>query len=111
MSHCCDHQHPNPATAAPSGDSNPHPAGARLSRFRIEQMDCPTEQGLIETRLGKLAGVSGLEFNLLSRVLGVWHALPDEQAIIAAINELGFSAQPLAAEQPPASAATVNPPV
>ena len=106
MSHCCDHQHPNPATAAPSGASNPHPAGARLSRFRIEQMDCPTEQGLIETRLGKLAGVSGLEFNLLSRVLGVWHSLPDEQAIIAAINELGFSAQPLAAEQPPASAAT-----
>ena len=106
MSHCCDHQHPNPATAAPSGDSNPHPAGARLSRFRIEQMDCPTEQGLIETRLGKLAGVSGLEFNLLSRVLGVWHALPDEQTIIAAINELGFSAQPVAAEQPPASATT-----
>jgi Cd2+/Zn2+-exporting ATPase len=106
MSHCCDHQHPNPVTPAPSGDSNPHPAGARLSRFRIEQMDCPTEQGLIETRLGKMAGVSALEFNLLSRVLGVWHALPDEQAIIAAINELGFSAQPLAAEQPPASAAT-----
>ena len=106
MSHCCDHQHPNPATAAPSGDSNPRPAGARLSRFRIEQMDCPTEQGLIETRLGKLAGVSALEFNLLSRVLGVWHALPDEQTIIAAINELGFSAQPVAAEQPPASAAT-----
>ena len=94
MSHCCDHQHPNPATAAPNGDSNPHPAGARLSRFRIEQMDCPTEQGLIETRLGKLAGVHELEFNLLNRVLGVWHALPDEQTIIAAINELGFSAQP-----------------
>ena len=54
MSHCCDHQHPNPTTPAPSGDSNPRPAGARLSRFRIEQMDCPTEQGLIETRLGKL---------------------------------------------------------
>jgi len=106
MSHCCDHQHPNPTTPAPSGDSNPHPAGARLSRFRIEQMDCPTEQGLIETRLGKLAGVHELEFNLLSRVLGVWHSLPDEQAIIAAINELGFSAQPLAAAQPPASAAT-----
>ncbi|MBT9530088.1 MAG: heavy metal translocating P-type ATPase [Pseudomonas sp.] len=110
MSHCCDHQHPNPATAAPSGDSNPRPAGARLSRFRIEQMDCPTEQGLIETRLGKLAGVSGLEFNLLSRVLGVWHALPDEQTIIAAINELGFSAQPVAAEQPPTSTTSASKP-
>lgn len=110
MSHCCDHQHPNPATPAPSGDSNPHPAGARLSRFRIEQMDCPTEQGLIETRLGKLAGVSALEFNLLSRVLGVWHALPDEQTIIAAINELGFSAQPVAAEQPPTSTTPASKP-
>ena len=110
MSHCCDHQHPNPATAAPSGASNPHPAGARLSRFRIEQMDCPTEQGLIETRLGKLAGVSGLEFNLLSRVLGVWHALSDEQTIIAAINELGFSAQPLAAELPPATTTPASKP-
>ena len=113
MSHCCDHQHPNPATAAPSNESNasqPRPAGARLSRFRIEQMDCPTEQGLIETRLGKLAGVHELEFNLLNRVLGVWHALPDEQAIIAAINELGFSAQPLAAAQPPASATPASKP-
>ena len=110
MSHCCDHQHPNPTTAAPSSACNPHPAGARLSRFRIEQMDCPTEQGLIETRLGKLAGVSALEFNLLSRVLGVWHALPDEQTIIAAINELGFSAQPVAAEQPPTSTTPASKP-
>ena len=110
MSHCCDHQHPNPTTPASSSDSNPHPAGARLSRFRIEQMDCPTEQGLIETRLGKLAGVSALEFNLLSRVLGVWHALPDEQTIIAAINELGFSAQPVAAEQPPTSTTPASKP-
>ena len=111
MSHCCDHQHPHPATPAPSNESNasrPRPAGARLSRLRIEQMDCPTEQGLIEARLGKLAGVHALEFNLLSRVLGVWHELPDELAIIAAIDELGFSAQPLATDQP--GAAAVAPP-
>ena len=110
MSHCCDHQHPTPATPAPNNDSHaspPRPAGARLSRLRIEQMDCPTEQGLIEARLGKLAGVHALEFNLLSRVLGVWHELPDEQAIIAAIDELGFSAQPLATDQPAAAAVAV----
>ena len=107
MSHCCDHQHHSPVTPAPNNDSNastPRPAGARLSRLRIEQMDCPTEQGLIEARLGKLAGVHELEFNLLNRVLGVWHELPDEQAIIAAINELGFSAQPLDTDQPAAAA-------
>ena len=32
-------------------------AGARLSSFRIEAMDCPTEQTLIQNKLGKLAGV------------------------------------------------------
>ena len=28
--------------------------GARLSSFRIEAMDCPTEQTLIQNKLGKL---------------------------------------------------------
>ena len=34
-------------------------------------MDCPTEQTLIQNKLGKLAGVQRLEFNLINRVLGV----------------------------------------
>jgi Cd2+/Zn2+-exporting ATPase len=45
------------------------PAGSRLSTFRIEAMDCPTEQTLIQNKLGKLAGVQQLEFNLINRVL------------------------------------------
>ena len=105
MSHCCDHQHPNPDSSAPSDASKAPPAGARLSRFRIEQMDCPTEQGLIEARLGKMSGVHTLEFNLLSRVLGVWHELADEQVLRTAISELGFSAQPLDKNEPLASTA------
>ncbi len=105
MSHCCDHQHPNPDSSAPSDASKAPPAGARLSRFRIEQMDCPTEQGLIEARLGKMPGVHTLEFNLLSRVLGVWHELADEQVLRTAISELGFSAQPLDQNEPLASTA------
>ncbi len=105
MSHCCDHQHPNPDSSAPSDASKAPPAGARLSRFRIEQMDCPTEQGLIEARLGKMSGVHTLEFNLLSRVLGVWHELADEQVLRTAISELGFSAQPLDQNEPLASTA------
>ena len=105
MSHCCDHQHPNPDSPTPSHASKTPPAGARLSRFRIEQMDCPTEQGLIEARLGKMSGVHTLEFNLLSRVLGVWHELADEQVLRTAISELGFSAQPLDQNEPLASTA------
>ncbi|MGY4491218.1 heavy metal translocating P-type ATPase [Pseudomonas sp. TE3610] len=70
-------------------------ADARLSRFRIEQMDCPTEQTLIQNRLAKLAGVEALEFNLINRVLGVRHALAGDEAIIEAIAGLGMSAEPL----------------
>ena len=69
--------------------------GARLSSFRIEAMDCPTEQTLIQNKLGKLDGVQRLEFNLINRVLGVTHDLPDDAPIIKAIESLGMQADPL----------------
>ncbi|WLH13033.1 heavy metal translocating P-type ATPase [Pseudomonas hefeiensis] len=68
--------------------------GARLSNFRIEAMDCPTEQTLIQNKLGKLEGVQQLEFNLINRVLGVTHDLPNDTPIIAAIQSLGMQAEP-----------------
>ncbi|MGF6397954.1 Cd2+/Zn2+-exporting ATPase [Pseudomonas frederiksbergensis] len=70
-------------------------AGARLSSFRIEAMDCPTEQTLIQNKLGKLSGVQQLEFNLINRVLGVTHDLPGTAPIIDAIKSLGMHAEPL----------------
>ncbi|WP_295471762.1 heavy metal translocating P-type ATPase [uncultured Pseudomonas sp.] len=80
-------------------------AEARLSQFRIEAMDCPTEQTLIQDKLGKLAGVHKLEFNLIQRRLGVWHVLPDTAAIRDAIGALGMDAQPLDAGATPEPAA------
>ena len=71
------------------------PDGARLSRFRIEAMDCPTEQTLIQNKLGKLAGVQQLEFNLINRVLGVTHDLPNTAPIIEAIKAIGMHAEPI----------------
>ena len=70
-------------------------AGSRLSNFRIEAMDCPTEQTLIQNKLGKLAGVQQLEFNLINRVLGVTHDLPSTDPIVEAIKSLGMQADPL----------------
>ncbi|OXR31608.1 heavy metal translocating P-type ATPase [Pseudomonas umsongensis] len=70
-------------------------ANSRLSSFRIEAMDCPTEQTLIQNKLGKLAGVQQLEFNLINRVLGVTHDLPGTAPIIDAIKSLGMQAEPL----------------
>lgn len=79
-------------------------AGARLSSFRIEAMDCPTEQTLIQNKLGKLAGVQQLEFNLINRVLGVTHDLPSTDPIVEAIKSLGMQADPLesGSDNPPA---------
>ncbi|SFH05504.1 heavy metal translocating P-type ATPase [Pseudomonas sp. NFACC45] len=73
--------------------------GARLSSFRIQAMDCPTEQTLIQNKLGKLEGVHQLEFNLINRVLGVTHDLPNDSPIIDAIQSLGMQAEPLAPGQ------------
>ncbi|QNL85721.1 heavy metal translocating P-type ATPase [Pseudomonas putida] len=71
---------------------------ARLSRFRIQAMDCPTEQTLIQDKLGKLAGIEQLEFNLINRVLGVRHTLSGTAEIERAIDSLGMKAEPLAEE-------------
>ena len=69
-------------------------ADARLSRFRIEAMDCPTEQTLIQNKLGKLDGVEQLEFNLINRILGVRHTHADTRAIEQAVASLGMLAEP-----------------
>ncbi|NMY84022.1 heavy metal translocating P-type ATPase [Pseudomonas sp. WS 5411] len=70
-------------------------ANARLSTFRIEAMDCPTEQTLIQNKLGKMAGVQQLEFNLINRILGVTHDLTSTAPIVEAIKSLGMQADPI----------------
>ncbi|TDR44808.1 Cd2+/Zn2+-exporting ATPase [Pseudomonas brenneri] len=84
-------------------------ANARLSTFRIEAMDCPTEQTLIQNKLGKLAGVQQLEFNLINRILGVTHDLPSTAPIIEAIKSLGMQADPIEEGAPAAEAAAKKP--
>ncbi|HWD32051.1 MAG TPA: heavy metal translocating P-type ATPase [Pseudomonas sp.] len=97
---CCSHD------AAPSlvQLSEAASGNARLSRFRIEAMDCPTEQTLIQNKLGKLAGVEQLEFNLINRILGVRHTHGDTLAIEQAVASLGMQAEPLteSSEEPAA---------
>ncbi|WP_282384514.1 MULTISPECIES: heavy metal translocating P-type ATPase [unclassified Pseudomonas] len=91
---CCSSKAAAPALVQLSETTS---ADARLSSFRIEAMDCPTEQTLIQNKLGKLAGVQQLEFNLINRVLGVTHNLPGTEPITEAIKSLGMHAEPLQA--------------
>ena len=91
---CCSSKAAAPARVQLSEKTS---ADARLSSFRIEAMDCPTEQTLIQNKLGKLVGVQQLEFNLINRVLGVTHNLPGTEPITEAIKSLGMHAEPLQA--------------
>ena len=114
MPACCDEEKKPAAetgnTCCAAASVAPEPAaqgpfGASFNSFRIEQMDCPTEQMLIQDKLGKLENIERLDFNLLNRTLGVWHSLPSTAAIEEAIAALGMHAQPLSAEEPQAAGA------
>lgn len=75
-----------------------------MARYRIEAMDCPTEESLIRGKIGKMEGVEALQFNLMQRVLTVWHTLASPAPLVTAIESLGMRPLPLDTDagQPPA---------
>ena len=75
---------PTPGKAALTGSSTQTP-------IRILQMDCPTEEALLRKKLGSMAGVAGMEFNLMQRVLTVTHDPQIIEPILAAVRSLGFT--------------------
>lgn len=66
--------------------------GAAQVRYRIDNMDCPTEEALIRSRLDGMAGVVGLDFNLMGRILTVHHQLPTLQPVEHALAAIGMQA-------------------
>ncbi|MBA4174038.1 MAG: heavy metal translocating P-type ATPase [Hyphomicrobium sp.] len=64
------------------------------STFIIPAMDCPTEESLVRGRLGRLAGVSELQFDLMGRRLTVFHSLPEDAPIVAALVDIGMAPAP-----------------
>lgn len=67
--------------------------------YRIDNMDCPTEEALIRERLGKLAGIQALDFNLMQRTLRVRHSLPASEPIEDALSSIGMRGQRQGVEQ------------
>nr|WP_311530177.1 heavy metal translocating P-type ATPase [uncultured Ralstonia sp.] len=63
------------------------------ARYRIENMDCPTEEALIRGKLNALPGVVGLDFNLMQRTLTVRHALQSLSPVEEALAAIGMRAQ------------------
>lgn len=75
--------------------------------MRIMQMDCPTEEGLIQKKLGQMPEVIRLEFNLMQRVLTVVYTEGALPKVVQALKELDFEPE-LANEQGKFDAAPVE---
>ncbi|MCQ9615962.1 cation-translocating P-type ATPase [Paenalcaligenes niemegkensis] len=67
--------------------------GQEQSTLRIEQMDCPTEEGLIRKVLGNRAEVYALEFDLMQRKLNVVHSPGFRSQLQGLIAQLGMSSE------------------
>jgi Cd2+/Zn2+-exporting ATPase len=85
--------------------TEPFPIGPGRALYRIENMDCPTEEALIRKKLGPLDGVTGLDFNLMQRTLAVSHRFDSLAPVEAALRNIGMQAQRI--DTPPDRVRTV----
>lgn len=73
------------------------PQGYSAVILNINEMDCPVEEQLIRQKLGKMAEVDSLQFNLLQRQLHVIYK-GELSTILSAIKSVGMTAIPLGEE-------------
>ncbi|WP_025516432.1 heavy metal translocating P-type ATPase [Bordetella trematum] len=119
--HDHDHSHPPAAeggeccgaqgfSAAPlrASDLQAGP-GQTLSRLRIGQMDCPTEETLIRKKLGGMNEVRELDFNLMQRVLTVVHDDGTLEGVMAAVRSLDMTPELIEGDAAPAAAPQAKP--
>ncbi len=64
--------------------------GVGVVTFRVEELDCATEENDLRAVLAPLPGVRSLEFDLVGRRVRVRHDLDSPATIEAAIRELGM---------------------
>ncbi|MFZ6638674.1 heavy metal translocating P-type ATPase [Undibacterium sp. TC4M20W] len=87
---CCDH---GDVKVAPENEKPiAAPAGTSTVVYSIENMDCPTEEGLIRNKLSPMPGIAQLDFNLMQRKLTVSHTLEDQAKIQSVLTSIGMQA-------------------
>jgi Cd2+/Zn2+-exporting ATPase len=89
-----------PDLGAPAPRPAAAPPGTAAVRWRIEQMDCPTEERLIRQKLSGMSGVERLDFNLLQRELTAHHRLDDVSGLETALQQIGMAPRRLQADEP-----------
>lgn len=80
-------------SSVPRSLIEPSPGGPERALYRIDNMDCPTEEALIRNKVGPLDGMTGLDFNLMQRTLAVSHRLDSLAPVEAALHAIGMQAQ------------------
>jgi Cd2+/Zn2+-exporting ATPase len=84
-------------------------AGMALTRLRIGQMDCPVEEALLRKKLGGMAGVRDMRFDLMRRMLSVVHAEGAREEVLAGVRAVGMTPEVLAGEAPAAPPPAAKP--
>ncbi|MES2036899.1 MAG: heavy metal translocating P-type ATPase [Pseudomonadota bacterium] len=87
---CCDHEEVKVAQVNEKPIAAP--AGTSTVVYSIENMDCPTEEGLIRNKLSPMPGITQLDFNLMQRKLTVSHTLKNQEKIQAVLTSIGMQA-------------------
>ncbi len=78
------------STGAAEGARSPD---AQSTVFRIPNMDCRNEEAAIRARLGNVAEVRALSFDLPQRRLTVEHGLETPQPLLDALIGIGMKAE------------------
>jgi Cd2+/Zn2+-exporting ATPase len=78
-------------------------AGTVLTRIRIGQMDCPTEEALLRKKLGGMACVRDMRFDLMRRVLSVVHVEGTQDQVLAGVRAVGMTPEVQAGQAPAAT--------
>lgn len=76
------------------------PDGYTLSQWRVQEMDCPVEEGMLYQGFAKFEGVDDISCNLMQRILTIVHKPELKTAIEDKIRALGMTPQPLADGEP-----------
>ena len=71
---------------------------AQASRYRVEKMDCPTEEKLIRGALERLPEVSRLDVDLMGKEVVVHHTFADDGVVFRKLVDIGMDPQRIDAE-------------
>jgi Cd2+/Zn2+-exporting ATPase len=84
------------ASAPRESESTVDGAGSAVATYRIDAMDCATEEAEIRRALDGVDGIRGLAFRLGARTLSIDAPAPVLPRALEAIRRAGFDPQPLA---------------